>query len=128
MKRTVIAAGLVVILVFVSSQLVAGYDKRAVQKAMQKNGALFGELTQAAQNGDYFTAAEKLMGIARSIKGLDVITPNKGSKTEWDQIHNDLINAAFKGIGACGEEDSEQLNKYIGEIGAFIKEGHGIFR
>ena len=87
-----------------------------------------GAIKKASEDGDFFTAAEKLMEIAKAIKSLDAVTPKKGTKEEWDRIHGDLINAAFRGIGACGEEDSEKLNAAMGEIGAFIKEGHGIFR
>jgi hypothetical protein len=95
---------------------------------MRKNQNLMSELGNAVKAEEYFIAAEKLMEIAQNMKSLETITPEKGSKEEWDNIHQDLLKAAFKGIGACAEEDSETLRAYIREISGFIKEGHGIFR
>ncbi|UCB47366.1 MAG: hypothetical protein JSV25_08150 [Spirochaetota bacterium] len=128
MKKRLIMAGISVIFMLISVNVFADYNKEAVVKVMRENGALMGELKQAAQNGDYFAAAEALMGIAKGMKSLDAIAPLKGSKAEWDRIHGELINAAFKGIGACGERNGEKLNKYINEVGALIGKGHGMFR
>jgi hypothetical protein len=120
--------GFVVVFMMISAHVFADYNKEAVVKVMRANGAFLGALKQAAQSGDYFAAAEALMGIAKGIKSLDAITPGMGSKAEWDRIHGDLINAAFKGIGACGEKNGEKLNKYIGEISGLLKKGHSMFR
>jgi hypothetical protein len=126
-KRYIFAVCLVVLMVF-ATQVFAEYDRDMVVKAMRLNGAAMGVLQKATGDGDFFTAAEKLMEIAKNMKSLDAVTPKKGSKEDWDKIHGAIIKAAFKGIGACGDEDAEALNKYIGEIGALIKEGHGMFR
>ena len=128
MKKKYVMTLCVIVLALFATQVFAEYDKEMVVKAMKANGANMKAVNQAAKDGDFFTAAEKLMEIAIAMKSLDAVTPNKGSKEQWDTIHGNLINAAFRGIGACGEEDSEKLNAAIGEIGAFIKEGHGIFR
>lgn len=126
-KRAILVLSLVVAALF-AVQVFAEYDKDLVVKAMQSNGAAMGELKKAVEDKDFFMAAEKLMEIAKNVKSLDAVAPPKGSKEDWDKIHGDLIKAAFKGIGACGDEDAEALNTYIGEIGALIKEGHGMFR
>jgi hypothetical protein len=126
-KGYILSVCLVVLMVF-ATQVFAEYDKDMVVKAMKSNGAAMGALQKAAKDGDFFTAAEKLMEIAKNMKSLEKMTPTKGSKEDWDKNHGALIKAAFKGIGACGDEDAEALNKYIGEIGALIKEGHGMFR
>jgi hypothetical protein len=68
------------------------------------------------------------MQIAQEMKSLDAVTPKTGEKAEWDRIHGDLIKTAFKGIGACGEEDADKVQMYVGEIGALIKEGHNVFQ
>lgn len=128
MTRKYFIALCVTVLALFATQAFAEYDKDMVVEVMRSNGANFGELKEAAEGGDYFSAAEALMQIAKNIKSLEAVTPTEGSKEDWDRIHGNLIKAAFKGIGACGEEDSEKLKMYIGEIGAFIKEGHGIFR
>jgi hypothetical protein len=106
----------------------AQYDKDLVVGVMRANGALIGEVNRAIDGGDFFTAAVKFMDIAQNMKTLDTVTPKKGSKAEWDAINGALIKAAFRGIGACGEEDKDAVSAAVGEIGALIKKGHGIFK
>ena len=105
-----------------------GTDHEKIVEIMRKNQELMSELGNAVKAEEYFIAAEKLIELAKTMKSLETITPEKGSKEDWDNIHQDLINAAFKGIGACADEDSETLKAYIREISGLIKEGHGIFR
>ena len=128
MKKHAVIIGLVAVLMLVSVQLFADYDRESVVKVMKANGALMGKLKQAAKSGDYFAAAEALMGIAKGMKSLETVTPKRGSKAEWDRNHKALIDAAFKGIGACGEKTGDALNRYIGEISALLKKGHSMFR
>ena len=129
MKQKLLMGALIVaLLLVVSSQAFAGYDREAVVSAMRNNGKLMGALNEAAGKEDYFAAAEALMGIAQSTEPLLSLDPPKGSKAVWKRIHADVIKAAFRGIGACAEEDAAQLKVHIGEIGALIKEGHSTFR
>lgn len=126
-KFMLVALSFVVIGVF-AAHVFAQYDKAAVVKAMQESRAALGDVTKAAKDNNFFVAAERLMDIAKSFKGLDAVTPNKGKKEDWDRIHGALIKSAFKGIGACGEEDVEKLNAAVAELGGFMKDGHGMFR
>ena len=128
MKKAFIFAMALLFLLGISVQLFGDYDKNAVVKAMRANATLIGEVQQTVKSKDFFTASQKLMAIAENMKALDAFTPPKGSKSEWDRIHRDLIKAAFRGIGACGEENVEKLNAAIGEISGYIKEGHTMFR
>ena len=106
----------------------AEYDKDLVVGVMRSNGALMGELNKAIGEGDYYTAAEKFMSIAQNMKSIEDVTPLKGKKKEWISIHNDLIKAAFRGIGACADENKEKATAAVGEIGALIQKGHAIFK
>jgi hypothetical protein len=126
MKKLIVL--FVVIFVVCATQSFAEYDKELVVKVMQANGANMGELKKAIEGKDFFMAAETLMAIAKDMKSLEAVTPPKGSKEEWDANHQLIIDTAFKGIGACGEQDLDKLNEYVGEIGKLIKEGHGMFR
>jgi len=128
MRKVLILTLLLVFLFAISTELFASYDRNAVVKAMRSNASLIGEVQQAAKSQDFYAAAQKLMAIADNMKALDAYTPPKGAKAEWDRIHQDLIKAAFRGIGACGEEDVNKLNAAIGEISGYIKEGHSKFR
>jgi hypothetical protein len=128
MKKSVVSVSIMVVIMLFATQVFAEYDKELVVKLMRANGAAMGALKKAAGAGDFFAAAEQLMEIAKNEKALQEVEPPKGSEDEWDRIHGDIVTAAFKGIGACGEEDAEKLGQYIAEIGALIGEGHGMFR
>ena len=127
MRKWMVVLSVVVVALF-AMQAFAEYDKDAVVSAMRANGAAMKAVNGALGEEDFFAAAEKLMEIAQNMKSLDAYTPKKGTKEVWDRIHGDLINAAFKGIGACGEGDAEKAKGHLGEISALIKEGHGIFK
>ena len=128
MNKKYVVVVWVALLVLMATQAFAEYDKDLVVKAMKSNGASMGAIKEATKNGDFFTVAENLMQIAKNMKSLENVTPPKGSKDEWDKNHETLIKSALKGIGACGEEDADKVNQYVGEIGKLIKEGHGMFR
>ena len=50
--------------ILISGSLFADYDRNIVVNAMRANAALMGELKTAVQEGDFYTAAVKFMGIA----------------------------------------------------------------
>ena len=116
------------LMVFAAGQVFAEYNREVVVDAMSTNGALMGKLKTALAENNHFDAAEALMGIAQAEKTLISQVPPKGSKAEWDRIHNEIISAAFKGIGAIGDKDMDKVNVHVGEIGALIQQGHTTFR
>jgi hypothetical protein len=130
MKRHMSVALLaaVTIIVVLGGFAYAEYDKDFVVGVMRSNGALMGELNKAIGEGDYYTAAEKFMSIAQNMKSLEDVTPLKGKKAEWDSIHNDIIKAAFRGIGACADENKQKATAAVNEIGALTKKGHTLFK
>jgi len=126
--RVLLVVGLVVMMMFAATQVFAEYDEAKVKEAMKAAAGAMGELGKAAESKEFYTAAEKLMTIAQAFKSLESVTPEKGTKEEWDKNHQTLIKAAFKGIGACGEEDQAKLNAAIAEIAGQMKAGHGMFK
>ncbi len=128
MQRRYIVAVCVVVLMVCAVQVFAEYDRDAVRAAMQKNASLYGEASKAAAAKDYFTAADKLMEIAKVFKSLDVINPDKAPKADWDRIHKEMIKAAFRGIGACADEDDAKLKAALDDLAKFRNEGHKMFR
>ena len=126
--RVVLVVGLVVMMMFAATQVFAQYDEAKVKGVMKTAMTAMGEVGKAAESKEFYVAAEKLMTIAQAFKSLESVTPEKGTKEEWDNNHQTLINAAFKGIGACGEEDQAKLNAAIAEIGGLMKAGHGMFK
>lgn len=118
----------IVVIALLAVPVMAQYDQAAVKEAMREVGGLYGAASKAAEAEEYFTAAENLMGIAKVFKSLDTIIPEKAPKEDWDRIHGAMIKAAFKGIGACGEEDQEALKAAIADLGKFKSEGHKMFK
>ncbi|MCP4403932.1 MAG: hypothetical protein GY801_42330 [bacterium] len=105
-----------------------GEDHEKLKQVMQKADTLSGEMSYRLQEKDYWATAASLMELAGIFKSLETIIPAKGTKNEWDAIHHDLINAAFKAVGACGEEDGETVELYIQQIAEFMEKGHSIFK
>jgi hypothetical protein len=127
-KRYIVALSIVILAVFSLQAFAQDYDKDMVVDVMRANGAAMKAINDSVDAGDFFAAATKLMEVAQKMKSLDAVTPERGEKEEWDAIHGDLIKAAFKGIGACGEEDADKVKEHVAEIGTLIKQGHKVFK
>ncbi len=105
-----------------------GEDREIILEVMHQNTDFLGQFHKALEAQDYFIVAESLMGIAKAMKSLDEIIPERGSKEDWDEIHQDIINVAFKGIGACADEDAKMVLGYGEEIRLLMQMGHTLFR
>ena len=126
-KRFVLLVA-VVVLLLITPQLFAQYNREAVVSVMRDSYRLIGEINTSAAANDYYTTAVKLMELAEAFKTLEQTPPPRGSRAEWDRIHNELIEAAFRGIGACGARDSKALQAELSKIMAFNQEGHSKFK
>ena len=116
------------VLLLITPQLFAQYNREAVVSVMRNSYQLIGEINTAANANDYYTTAVKLMELAEGFKTLEQTPPPRGSRAEWNRIHDELIQAAFRGIGACGDRDSKALQAEISKIMALNQEGHGKFQ
>ena len=128
MKRSIALAVALLFLVVLVPTLSAQYNKDLVVQRMRSNGALVGQLNAAVGDGDFYTSALRLVDLAQNFKALKAANPPKGSKAEWDRINGDAVWAAFRGVGACGDQNLEQLKAEVGAILELMKEGHGRFR
>ena len=128
MKRSIALSLALLFLVVLVPTLSAQYNKDLVVQKMRSNGALVGQITTAVGAGDFYTSAERLMDLAANFKALEATNPPKGSKAEWDRINGEAVRAAFRGVGACGAENLEQLKAEVGAILTLMKEGHAKFR
>lgn len=106
----------------------SAYDGATVKAAMEKMPQHMTDIQTKLTARDYYGAAEGFMEIARLFKRLDVIAPANGEKAIWDQIHWSLINAAFKGIGACGAQNDAAIKEAIQELIKYRNEGHKHFK
>jgi hypothetical protein len=128
MKRSIALTLALLFLVVLVPTLSAQYNKELVVQKMRSNGALVGQINAAVGAGDFYTSALRLMDLAVNFKALEATDPPKGGKAEWDRINGDAVRAAFRGIGACGAQNLEQLKAEVGAILALMKEGHTKFR
>ena len=112
------------VLLLVSAFAFGEYNRDVVVKVMRNNGGLMRTIGQAAGQKDYFAAASGLWEIAKAMQEISVYTPPRGSKADWDKTMKEFVNAALKGIGACGEEDAAKLNAAITTLRGLNSQGH----
>ena len=128
MKIRIYILAAALILLLITPQVFAQYNRDAVVSVMRDNVRLLGEISTALNAGDFYTTAVKLMELAEGMKTLEQTPPPSGSRAEWNRINDELIAAAFRGIGACGEEDAKKVQAEIANIVRLRNEGHRSFR
>jgi hypothetical protein len=126
-KNLLLVLMLAAAIVFGSSAMAADGNLSVIQPVMQKLPAALQDLQARSAAKDYFGTAEKFMEIAKLFKFLDKIVPDGGNKAKWDEIHNNIMNTAFRGIGACGSKDDEGIKKAIDDLAKYRDEGHKLF-
>jgi hypothetical protein len=116
---------LVVLILFsLSMGVFAEYDRNNVKSVMQNNIQLMGRIGKAAEMKDYSAAAVALMELAQGMVLIKEYSPVRGTQESWDEIFDGFLNAAYRGIGACGIQDITGLNKAFTELKAFNSDGH----
>jgi hypothetical protein len=128
MKKRVHLIVAAVILLLVTPQLFAQYDRDTVVAVMRNNVKLLGAINSAVNSEDFYTAAVKLMELAEGHKTLEQMPPPRGSRAEWKRMQVELIDAAFRAIGACAERDAKAVQGEVSKIIALRNEGHGSFQ
>lgn len=128
MKRKTTVIGIILLMFIFAAPLFAEYNKSLVIKIMRNNVSLLTNLKRNVKEQNFFSAAENLMDLAKGSNTIKDFTPRKGSQLKWKQIHENLIKAAFRGIGAIAEKDIKGINASILKIVALNREGHSLFR
>jgi hypothetical protein len=118
----------ILVFILLTLQVYGEYDKDAVVKAMRNNLTQLKAMKAAAANKDFDAAAEAIWALADGMKSVRGFTPLKGTPTGWANTIDELVAAAYKGIGACGEKDIGKLKGAIAELGSFARKGHSQFR
>jgi hypothetical protein len=126
-RKLFVILGVMIGLAFVSPLVAADTSATALKTSMQKLPPIMQSLQAAISAKDYFATAERFMDLAHVFKDLDDTVPAPGDKAKWDEIHGRMINAAFKGIGACGTRDDDAIQKALQDIAAARDEGHAAF-
>ena len=125
MKKTYLILLVAVMLLIPGLQSFAEYDSAAVVKVMRENLSHMKTIGAAAQSQNYHDAADGLWQIAAGMRAISVYAPPRGSKADWDNTMGAFINAAYRGIGACGAGDDEALGAAIKELQNLNRQGHG---
>ena len=99
-----------------------------VARIMRKIQVEVRSINTSLDDNDYYIAATHFMELAGLFKTLEQVTPEKGSKEEWDRIHNDIIKESFLAIGACALEDDDAISEHLSKIFSLQKRGHMLFR
>ena len=132
MKRTFKLSCLILLLCLAQANSVYAQKNKKKQvslaSAMISASASMGQIQNSLAAGDHFAAAEKFMQLARAFKSIEHTRPPKGSKADWDSIHQDITNLAFKAIGSCADEDTATARAYIQQIVNYMQAGHTMFR
>ncbi len=102
----------------------AEYNQSEVKRVMRDSIQLMKSTGTAAEAKDYQAAGESLMKLAQGMILIRDYTPPRGSQADWDATMEAFINAAFKGIGACGNKDIDGLNTAISELKRLNYQGH----
>lgn len=123
MKRTVLLP-VALLMLLMPALAFAEYDRDLVVDVMRNNVAYLGETREAAENGDYFAAAESLFAMASGMKQIMEFTPPRGEQEDFAATIREFINTAYMGIGACGEEDAEALGTAIAKLRQLNQQGH----
>jgi hypothetical protein len=105
----------------------AAYDIDKTKAAMKQAAQTIKELNDKAAAKDYFATAEKFMDLAKIFKGTENDSPPACDQALWARIHDGIVKAAFKGIGACGQKDDAAIKKAIADIVKLRDEGHKKF-
>ena len=124
MKSARITAIVLALFLIATSIAFGEYDRDLVRTVMRDNVAHMGDLTKAARNDDFMAAGQALMKLAEGAFAVREFTPAKGTSEQWTETWDAFIAAAFKGIGACGEQDSRGLDDAIKELKKLNGEGH----
>jgi hypothetical protein len=118
----------VIVFLLITPFLSAQYNRDVVVSAMRDNVRLLGEINAALNAEDFYTAGVKLMEMAEASNTLARMDPPRGSGAEWKRIHEASRAAAFRAVGACGEEDTAKVQAEIANLVALRNEGHGLFK
>lgn len=124
-RKSKVTAVVLILLALVSISAFAEYNRDHVVAVMRSNVALIGEIGAAADAKDWVLAAQKLFAISDGMVEIRDYDPPRGSKADWVETIDEFVFAAYKGIGACGDNDVDALKESIAKLRALNRQGHG---
>ena len=112
------------LVVLISLPVFAEYNSQHVKNIMQNNVTQLGMAAKALKDGDFLVVGRALMSLARGMLEIKVYQPPRGSKSDWDYTMDAIVMAAFRGIGAAGNEDPGCVRDALAELKKLNGRGH----
>jgi hypothetical protein len=104
------------------------YDQAVVVQVMRANATLLGQVRTALNRADFFAAAEGFWKFAEGQNRIMKFTPPKGSKAEWDNVLDQFVSLALRGVGTAGEKDAVKGLQILADLQKLNQAGHAMFR
>lgn len=108
----------------VSLPLFAEYNSQHVKDVMQNNVTQLGMVNKALRQDDFLMVGQAFMSLAQGMLEIKVYQPPRGSKSDWDATMDATILAAYRGVGAAGNEDRRGVEDALDELKRLNGQGH----
>jgi hypothetical protein len=122
---------LIFTLFFIHNNIFFPQDKTmqfSVKETMQIIDLTFNTIKEFTDKENFYFTAVKLMDLAKLFKNIENLPPENSSKKDWIEIEKQIISNCFMAIGACGDNDKKEIEKYLEKILLLKQQAHGIFK
>jgi len=110
------------------SSEVSPYDSAATKELMHSNVAAVDAVTKGVEAGDWIGVANGFLQFAQNAQKAMQSAPPKGDPQEWARLWEDVLFAAYRGVGAAGEKDAVKAKAALDQIIADRNAGHPKFK
>ena len=107
---------------------VSPYDPAATKEVMHANVAAQNAINKALAAGDWVAVANGFLQFAQNAQKAMQSAPPRGDAKEWANIWEDVLFAAYRGVGAAGEKDAAKAKTALDQIIANRNVGHAEFK
>ena len=128
MKYFTLAAFLILALALPAAADPRPYDSAVVKDLMHTNMDQVKAIKKALAENDFTAVGNGFIILAQDAEKALQYAPPKGTQSEWDQVWNDFLSGAFKGVGAAGAKDASQVKAALDALQGLQRKGHGEFK
>ncbi len=107
---------------------VSPYDPAATKEVMRANVAALTAINKALAAGDWVAVANGFLVFAQSATKALQSTPPKGDPLAWNRLWEEVLFAAYRGVGAAGEKDAAKAKAALDQIIGSRNAGHAAFK
>lgn len=107
---------------------VTPYDSASTKSLMHANVAAQNAVNKALAASDWVAVASGFLQFAQNAQKALQSAPPKGDAQEWTRLWEDLLFAAYRGVGAAGEKDPAKAKNALDQIVGVRNAGHAAFK